>query len=94
VHRAIVVNGVEKGFQIIINDDIAEKDCQKRNIVIHNVPEAIENTNAKQNKCDKGRVEKILNIKQPSNIINVVRLGSQKDKDEMSKTILVHYLLP
>ena len=71
---------VEKGFQRI-EDDIAKKNRRERNIVIRNVPESIENTNAKQNKCDKGNVEKILNIKQPSDIINVVRLGSQKDQD-------------
>ncbi len=71
---------VEKGFQRI-EDDIAQKDRRKRNIVIRNLPESIENTNTKQNKWDKGRVEKILNIKQPSDIINVVRLGSRKDKD-------------
>jgi hypothetical protein len=83
VHKCIEQSSsmaVEKGFQRI-EDDIAEKDRRKRNIVIRNVPESIENTNDKQNKCEKGRVEKLLNIKQPSDIINVVRLGSKKDKD-------------
>ena len=83
VHKCIEQSSsmaVEKGFQRI-EDDIAQKDRRKRNIFIRNVPESIENTNTKQNKWDKGRVEKILNIKQPSDIINVVRLGSRKDKD-------------
>ncbi len=82
VHKCIEQSSsmaVEKGFQRI-EDDIAQNDRRKRNIVIRNVPESIENTNTKQNKCDKGGVEKILNIKQPSDIIDVVRLGSQKDK--------------
>lgn len=54
VHKCIeqlLSMAAEKGIQRI-EDDIVEKDRRKRNIVIRNVPESIEDTNAKQIKCD------------------------------------------
>ena len=61
-----------------IEDDIVENDRRGKEILLYVLYSAgiLESTNAKRNKCDKRTVEKILNIEQTDDIINVVCFGS------------------
>lgn len=75
---------LEKGLQRF-EDDIAEKDGGKRNAVIRNGPQLNEGSNGRQKQHGITRVNQILDIQDPNVIVNVVRLGSRKDKDGVVK---------
>ena len=70
---------MEKGLQRI-EDDIAEKDQRKRNVVIRNVPESLGSSETSQKQLDVKRVEEILDIEDPSDITNVVCLRTKMEK--------------